>query len=82
MRGRVGLAMAAAGARDSPDPAPPCTLVPLLPLLAYATAGDAANGFLNGWDIATLQRWTLIYLGLSSLAFVVVWLVGYLRRPG
>jgi hypothetical protein len=56
--------------------------VPLLSLLAYATAGDAANGLLNGWDIDTLQRWTLIYLGLSSLAFVVVWLVGYLRKPG
>ena len=74
--------MAAAGARDSPDPAPPSAPVPLLSLLAYATAGDAANGLLNGWDIDTLQRWTLIYLGISSLAFVVVWLVGYLRRPG
>ena len=56
--------------------------MPLLPLLAYATAGDAANGLLNGLSIDSLQRWTLIYLGLSSLAFVVVWLVGYLRRPG
>jgi hypothetical protein len=50
--------------------------------LAYATAGDAANGLLNGLSIDTLQRWTLVYLGLSSLAFIVVWLVGYLRRPG
>ena len=74
--------MAAAEARDSHDPAPPRATVPLLPLLAYATAGDAANGLLNGLSIDSLQRWTLIYLGLSSLAFVVVWLVGYLRRPG
>ena len=79
--------MAAAGARDCTDPDAAPRPVPLLsPLawlpLAYATAGDAANGLLNGWDIDTLQRWTLIYLGISSLAFVVVWLVGYLRRPG
>jgi hypothetical protein len=49
-------------------------------VLAYSTAGDAANGLLFGWDIADLQRWALIYLGVSSLAFVVVWVVGYLRR--
>ena len=48
--------------------------------LGFSTAGDAANGLLFGWDIATLQKWALIYLALSSLAFVVVWLVGYLRR--
>ena len=48
--------------------------------LGFSTAGDAANGLLFGLDIATLQKWALIYLGLSSLAFVVVWLVGYLRR--
>jgi len=74
--------MAAAGARDCLDPAPPRAPVFLPSLLAYATAGDAANGLLNGLSIDSLQRWTLIYLGLSSLAFVVVWLVGYLRRPG
>ena len=51
-------------------------------VLAYATAGDAANGLLFGWDIATLQKWALIYLGASSLAFVVVWVVGYFRRAG
>jgi hypothetical protein len=48
--------------------------------LGFSTAGDAANGLLFGWDIATLQKWALIYLGISSLAFVVVWVVGYLRR--
>jgi hypothetical protein len=59
-------------------------LLPPLPRigpLAFSTAGDAANGLLPfGWDVAGFQKWTLIYLGVSSLAFVVVWLVGYVRR--
>ena len=50
------------------------------PLLGFSTAGDAANGLLFGWDIADLQTGALVYLGLSSLAFVVVWVVGYFRR--
>jgi hypothetical protein len=50
----------------------------LLPL-ALRTAGDSAE-LPFGWDVADLQRWTLNYLGISSLAFVVVWVVGYLRR--
>lgn len=52
------------------------------PVLAYSTAGDAANGLLFGWDIATFQNGALIYLGASSLAFVLVWVIGYLRRAG
>jgi len=58
-----------------------CRSVSLLSALtlALSTAGDAAEGLLFGWDIATLQTWALIYLAASSLAFVVVWLVGYLR---
>ena len=53
-----------------------------LPLpLALQTAGEAASGALPfGLEMASLQQWTLIYLGLSSLAFVVVWVIGYLRR--
>jgi len=47
--------------------------------LALSTAGDAAAGLPFGLDIVTLQNGVLIYLGLSSLAFVLVWLVGYLR---
>jgi hypothetical protein len=47
--------------------------------LALSTASDAADGLLFGWDIATLQNGALIYLGLSSLAFVLVWLLGFLR---
>ena len=49
---------------------------------AYATAGDAADGLLNGLSIEDLQRGTLSYLGISALAFVLVWLIGYLRRAG
>ena len=47
--------------------------------LALRTAADAAAGLPFGLDIATLQNGVLIYLGLSSLAFVLVWLVGFLR---
>jgi hypothetical protein len=49
--------------------------------LALQTAGDAGDGLLIfGMDMARLQQWTLIYLGLSSLAFVLVWVIGFLRR--
>ena len=47
--------------------------------VAFTTAGDAADGLIFGWEIATVQKWALIYLGVSILAFVVVWLVGALR---
>ena len=49
---------------------------------AFTTAGDAADGLLFGWEIATIQKWVLIYIGVSSLAFVLVWLVGALRTKG
>jgi hypothetical protein len=49
--------------------------------LALQTAGDSGEGLLIfGMDMASLQQWTLIYLGLSSLAFVLVWVIGFLRR--
>ena len=55
--------------------------MPLLLLpLAFRTAGDAADGLPFGLDMASLQTWTLVYLGLSSLVFVLVWVVGFLRR--
>ena len=57
----------------------PHALTPALPL-GFSTAGDAADGLLFGWDLATVQQWVLIYLGLSSLGFIIVWVVGYLRR--
>lgn len=47
--------------------------------VAFTTAGDAADGLVFGWEIATVQKWALIYLGVSILAFVVVWLVGAIR---
>ena len=47
--------------------------------IGFTTAGDAADGLLFGWEIATVQKWALIYLGVSLLAFVVVWLLGALR---
>jgi hypothetical protein len=57
-----------------PGPLPP-------PPFAFQTAGDAADGLLPfGLDMATLQKGTLLYLGLSSLVFIAVWLVGFLRR--
>ena len=34
----------------------------------------------SGLEMADLQTWTLIYLGLSSLGFVAVWVIGLLRR--
>ena len=48
--------------------------------LGLSTAGEASGALPFGLDMAKLQNWTLIYLGLSSLAFVVVWVVGFLRR--
>lgn len=53
---------------------------PMLLPLALSTAGEANGALPFGLDMASLQRWTLLYLGLSSLAFVAVWIVGFLRR--
>jgi len=50
--------------------------------MGFSTAGDAADGLLFGWEIATVQKWTLVYLGMSLLAFIVVWLVGAFRTRG
>jgi len=48
--------------------------------LGLSTAGEASEALPFGLSMADLQQWTLLYLGLSSLAFVAVWVVGYLRR--
>jgi hypothetical protein len=48
--------------------------------LAFQTAGDASEALPFGLSMAGLERWALVYLALSSLVFVVVWVVGYLRR--
>ena len=55
-------------------------VVPFPHALAFQTAGDASDALPFGLTIESLQRWTLIYLAISSLVFVVVWVVGYLRR--
>ena len=31
-------------------------------------------------NLAGLQNGVLLYLGLSSLVFMVIWIVGYVRR--
>lgn len=54
--------------------------VPFPSTFAFQTAGDAETALPFGLTIDGLQRGVLIYLGLSSLVFVVVWVVGYLRR--
>ena len=51
----------------------PCTL-------ALQTASDASQALPFGLTMDGLERWAVVYLGLSSLVFVVVWVVGYLRR--
>ena len=50
------------------------------PLIGVAVAVCLLAGCDTIEDMASAQQWTLIYLGLSSLGFVLVWLVGYLRR--
>lgn len=58
-------------------------VIALLPLgmpLGLSTAGEASEALPFGLSMGELQTWTLVYLGLSSLAFVVVWVLGYLRR--
>lgn len=49
------------------------------PLPVLRTAGDAVDALPFGLDIDTLQTSVLLYLGLSSLVFVLVWVVGYVR---
>jgi hypothetical protein len=48
--------------------------------LAFQTTGDAGQALPLGLTMDGLERWALVYLGLSSLVFVAVWVVGYLRR--
>lgn len=59
--------------------APPALIVSPA-VLAFASTGDGVDGLPFGWTIDGLQNGVLVYLGLSSLAFVIVWLVGFLRR--
>lgn len=72
------------GRRGTPSLSVPAMIEPLAALnlpMALQTAGDAADGALPfGLTMAGLQQGTLVYLGLSSLVFVAVWVLGYLRR--
>ena len=55
-------------------------LLPLRMPLGLSTAGEASEALPFGLSMGELQTWTLGYLGLSSLACGVVWVLGYLRR--
>ena len=48
-------------------------------MFAYATAGDPGP-LPFGLDMVGLQNGALAYAALSGLVFVIIWVVGYLRR--
>ena len=48
-------------------------------LFAYATVGDPGP-MPFGLDLGGLQSGGLVYLGLSGLVFMIIWIVGYVRR--
>jgi len=52
-----------------------------MPLFAYATVGDPGPMPFD-LNLSGLQNGVLLYLGLSSLVFMVLWIVGYVRRSG
>ena len=52
-----------------------------MPLFAYATVGDPGPMPFD-LNLSGLQNGVLLYLGLSSLVFMVIWIVGYVRREG
>lgn len=52
----------------------------MIDIFGFSTAGDVADGLLLGLDIITLQQWAVLYLAISVLAFVLVWLLGALRQ--
>jgi hypothetical protein len=48
-------------------------------LFAYATAGDP-GALPFGLDLAGLQNGVLVYLALSGVVFIIIWVVGFLKR--
>ncbi|WP_236069911.1 cytochrome B6 [Prochlorococcus marinus] len=42
-------------------------------LLAYATVGDASNAGVLGLSMGTWMILTLIFLGISSVYFILLW---------
>ena len=49
-----------------------------MPLFTYATVGDPGPLPFD-LTLSGLQNGVLLYLGLSSLVFMVIWIVGYVR---
>ncbi|MCP9940622.1 cytochrome B6 [Synechococcus sp. Cruz CV12-2-Slac-r] len=45
-------------------------------LIAYATAGDP-GALPFGLDMVNLQNSALLYLGLSGLVFIIIWILGF-----
>lgn len=45
-------------------------------LIAYATAGDP-GALPFGLDMGNLQNSALLYLGLSGLVFIIIWILGF-----
>ena len=45
-------------------------------LIAYATAGDP-GALPFGLDMVNLQNSALLYLGLSGLGFIIIWILGF-----
>ncbi len=68
------------GFRGPTGPFRPLGVVRFPCSLAFQTAGEASQAMPFGLTLDGLERWALLYLGLSSLVFVAVWVVGYLRR--
>ncbi|MDA0291816.1 MAG: cytochrome B6 [Cyanobacteria bacterium] len=45
-------------------------------LIAYATTGEP-GALPFGLDMVNLQNSALIYLGLSGLVFIIIWILGF-----
>lgn len=45
-------------------------------LIAYATTGDP-GALPFGLDMVNLQNSALLYLGLSGLVFIIIWILGF-----
>ena len=45
-------------------------------LIAYATAGDP-GALPFGLEMVNLQNSALLYLGLSGLVFIIIWILGF-----
>ena len=48
-------------------------------MFAHATAGDP-GALPFGLDLAGLQNGVLVYLALSGVVFIIIWVVGFLKR--